>query len=51
MELVKNNETVGHLPGEYSRILWYYITRGGKIRVAVTGWRRLFVPVKRKLIA
>ena len=31
MKLVKNNETVGHLPHEYSRILWYYIARGGKI--------------------
>ena len=51
MKLVKNNETVGHLPREYSQILWYYIARGGKIRVAVTGCRRLFVQVKRKLIA
>ena len=51
MKLVKNNETVGHLPHEYSRILWYYIAHGGKIRVAVTGCRRLFVLVKRKLIA
>ena len=23
MKVVKNNETVGHLPREYSRILWY----------------------------
>ena len=43
MKLVKNNETVGHLPREYSRILWYYIAPGGKIRVAVTGCRRLFL--------
>ena len=28
MKLVKNNETVGHLPCEYSRILWYYSARG-----------------------
>ena len=51
MKLVKNNETVGHLPHEYSQILWYYVTHGGKIRVAVTGRRRLFVQVKQKLIA
>ena len=30
LKLVKDNETVGHLPREYSRILWYYIARGGK---------------------
>ena len=51
MKLVNNNETVGHLRREYSRILWYYIARSRKIRVAVTGCRRLFVRVKRKLIA
>jgi len=30
VKVVKNNETVGHLPCEYSRILWYFIARGGK---------------------
>ena len=50
MKLVENNETVGHLRRKYSR-LWHYIARSGKIRVAVTGCRRLFVRVKRKLIA
>jgi len=30
MKVVKNNETVGHLPCEYSRILWYFMARGGK---------------------
>ena len=49
MKLVKNNERVGHLPCEYSRILWYYIARGGKIRVAVTGCSHLFVRVKRTI--
>ena len=39
-KVVKDNETVGHLPREYSRILWYFIARGGKIRVEVTGRRR-----------
>ena len=38
--VVKNNATVGHLPREYSRILWYFIARGGKICVEVTGRRR-----------
>ena len=40
MKVVKNNETVGHLPREDSRILWYFIARGGKICVEVTGRRR-----------
>ena len=30
----------GHLPCEYSRILWYFIARCGKICVEVTGRRR-----------
>ena len=30
-KVVKDNETVGHLPREYSLILWYFIARGGKI--------------------
>ena len=30
-KVVKDNETVGHLPRKYSRILWYFIARGGKI--------------------
>ena len=51
MNVVKNNETVCLLPREYSWILWYFITRGGKIRVAVTGCRRLVVRVKQKLMA
>ena len=36
----KDNETVGHLPRDYSRILWYFIARGGKMCVEVTGQRR-----------
>ena len=39
-KVVKDNETVGHLPREYSRILWYFIARGRKICVEVTGRRR-----------
>ena len=40
VKVVKNNELVGHLPREYSQILWYFIARGGKICVEVTGRRR-----------
>ena len=47
MKVVKINETVGHLPHEYLRILWYFITCGGKTHVEVTGCRRLVVRVKR----
>ena len=39
VKVVKNNEIVGHLPREYSRILWYFIARGGKICVELTGHR------------
>ena len=37
---VKNNEIVGNLPRKYSRTLWYFIARGGKICVEVNGCRR-----------
>ena len=39
VKVVKNNEIVGNLPREYSRTLWYFIARGGKICVEVTGRR------------
>ena len=39
-KVVKDNDTVGHLPCEYSRIFWYFIARCGKICVEVTGRRR-----------
>ena len=39
MKVVKNKEIVGHLPREYSQTLWYFIARGRKIRVKVTGCR------------
>ena len=38
-KVVKDNETVGHLPRKYSRILRYFIARGGKICMEVTGRR------------
>ena len=40
VKVVKNNEIVGNLPCEYSRTVWYFTTRGGKICVEVTGCRR-----------
>ena len=40
VKVIKNNEIVGNLPREYSRTLWYFIARGGKICVEVTGCRR-----------
>ena len=39
VKVVKNNEPVGHLPPEYSRILGYFITHGRKIWEKVTGHR------------
>ena len=39
MKVVKNNKIVGHLPREYLRTLWYFIARGRKICVEVTGRR------------
>ena len=40
VKVVKNNDIVGNLPRKYSRTLWYFIARGGKICVEVTGCRR-----------
>jgi len=40
VKVVKNNKTVGHLPCEYLRILWYFIAHGRKKCVEVTGCRR-----------
>ena len=37
VKVVKNNKIVGNLPRKYSRTLWYFIARGGKICVEVTG--------------
>ena len=50
VKVVKNDKTLGHLPREYSRILWYFITCGGNIRMEVTGCRQLVVRVEQKLI-
>ncbi len=40
VQVVKGNETVGHLPREFSRIAWYFLARGGAIEVEVIGRRR-----------
>ena len=39
VKVTKNNVMVGHLPREYLRISWYFLARGGKIPVEVTGRR------------
>ena len=39
VKVTKNSETVGHLPHKYSRISCYFLARGGKIPVEVTGRR------------
>ena len=38
--LTKNNQTVGHVPREQSRILWYFLSHGGKLTAEVTGRRK-----------
>lgn len=40
VQVMKGNETVGHLPREFSRIAWYFLARHGEISVEVIGRRR-----------
>ena len=40
MKVVRGNETVGHLPREFSRIAWYFLARSGQISVEVIGRRQ-----------
>ena len=40
VEVVKDDETVGHLPRKFSRIVWYFLARSGEISVEVIGRRR-----------
>ncbi|CAH3115517.1 unnamed protein product, partial [Porites lobata] len=40
VKVVKDDETVGHLPHEFSRIAWYFLARSGEISVEVIGRRR-----------
>ena len=47
VKVVKGDETVGHLPRKFSRIVWYFLARSGEISVEVMGrWRcgRMEVP-------
>ena len=40
IKVLNSEQTVGYLPGEYSRIAWYFLARGGSITLEVTGRRR-----------
>ena len=40
MKVIKGDETVGHLPREFSRIAWYFLGRSGEISVEKIGRRR-----------
>ena len=40
MKVVKGDETVGHLPREFSRIAWYFFAHSGEINVEVIARRR-----------
>ena len=40
VKVVKDDETVGHLPREFSQIAWYFLARSGEISVEVIGRRR-----------
>ena len=40
VKVVKGDETVSHLPREFSQIAWYFLGRSGEISVEVIGRRR-----------
>ena len=40
VKVVLGNETVVHLPREFSRIVWYFLARSGEISVEVISRRR-----------
>ena len=40
MKVIKSNETVSHLPCEYSRISWYFLAFGGNVCIEVTSRSR-----------
>ena len=40
MKVVKGDERVGLLPRKFSRIVWYFLARSGKISVEVISRRR-----------
>ena len=39
VKVVLGNETVGHLPRDFSRIAWYFLARSGEISVEVISRR------------
>ena len=39
IKVLNDEQTVGHLPREYSRIAWYFLARGVSITLEVTGRR------------
>ena len=43
VKVVKDNETVGHLPHKFSRIAWYFLAHSGEISVEVIGRRQHFL--------
>ena len=47
VKVVKSDETVSHLPREFSRIAWYFLGPSGKISVEVIGRRRHCKPLCR----
>ena len=38
--LTKDDVTIGHVPREQSRILWHFLSHGGKLTAEVSGRRR-----------
>ena len=40
VKVVKGDETLGHLPCNFSRIVWYFLARSAEISVEVIGRRR-----------
>ena len=38
--VVKGDETVGHLPRKFSRLVWHFLARSGEISVEVIGRRQ-----------
>ena len=35
MKVAKGDETVGHLPRKFSRIVWYFLAHSGEISVVI----------------
>ena len=40
VKVVKDDETVGHWPHKFSRMVWYFLARSGEISVEVIGRKR-----------